>query len=71
MHIVDQTQNYQGMFQALYCIFVLINKDERFPKQSRSWKFFNFFADCRIIDAKLIFVTPTYGTWSIQEGAHL
>ena len=33
--------------------------------------FLNFFVDCSIIDAKLIFVTPTYGTWSIQKGAHL
>ena len=31
----------------------------------------NFFVDCSIIDAKLIFVTPIYGTWCVQRGADL
>ena len=65
MHIVDQTQHFQGMFQVLYCIFILINKEERSPKQSRSKNVLDFFVDCSIIDA--IFVTPTYGTWSFRK----
>ena len=43
MHIVDQTQNVQGMFQVLSCIFILINKEEKFSKQSISQKFFGVF----------------------------
>ena len=71
MHIVDQTQLFHGMFQVLCFIFILINKEERSQKQSRSYKFLNFFVDYSIIDAKLIIVTPTYGTWSVQKDAHL
>ena len=41
------------------------------PKTIKKLKVFDFFIDCNIIDAKLISVTPTYGTWSIQEDAHL
>ena len=67
MHIVDQTQLFHGMFQVLCFIFILINKEERSQKQSRSYKFLNY----SIIDAKLIIVTPTYGTWSVQKDAHL
>ena len=33
--------------------------------------FLNFFVDCNIIDAKLLFVTATYGNWSVQKSAHL
>ena len=36
VRIVDQTQNFQGMFQVLCCTFILINKEEGSPKQSRS-----------------------------------
>ena len=71
MCIPHQTQNFQGMFQILCCIFILINKDKGSPKQSRSWKLLNCFVDSSIIDAKLIFVTPTYGFSCVQKGAHL
>ena len=71
MRSVDQTQDFQGMLQVLFCIFILINKEERSPKQSRMERLLNFFVDCSIIDAKLIFVTPTYGTWLVQKGVHL
>ena len=36
VRIVHQTQNFQGMFQVLCCIFILINKEEGCPKQSTS-----------------------------------
>ena len=71
MYIVDQTQHLQEMFQVLSCIFILNNKEERYPKQKASQKFLNFFVDCTFIDARLVFVTPTYGTWYIQQGAYL
>ena len=51
MCIVDQTQNFQGMFQVLCCIFILIKKEEGSPKQSRCLKLLNFLVDCSIIDA--------------------
>ena len=71
VHIVDQTQNFEVMFQVLHSIFILINKEEGSLKQSRSWKFLDFCCWLQYIDAKLIFVTPTYGTWYIQKGVHL
>ena len=49
--IVDQTQNFQEMFQVLCCIFILIKKEEGSPKQSRCLKLLNFLVDCSIIDA--------------------
>ena len=71
MPIVDQRQNFQGKVQVFGCLFIFINKVEGSPKQSRSYKFLIFVVDCSIIDAKLIFVTSTYGTWCTQKGAHL
>ena len=39
--IVDQTKIFQGMFQVLCCIFILINKEEGSPKQEAKsfWTF--------------------------------
>ena len=41
------------------------------PKMIKKLKVYDFFVYCSIIDAKLIFTTPTYGTWCIQKGAHI
>ena len=41
----------------------------RGPQNNQEAKSFFFY--CSISDAKLIFVTPAYGTWCIQEGADL
>ena len=56
-------QNFQRIFQVLYCIFILISKEEEFPKQWKTFTFiqnihFNFIVDCNVIDAKLFFVAP-------------
>ena len=70
MRIVDQTQNFQGMFQVLHFIF-FGQQGGGVPKTIKKLKIFEFFVDCSIIDAKLIILTPTYGTWCIQKGVHL
>ena len=59
------------MFQVLCCIFILINNEEGPQNNQEAKSFWIFFVDCSIIDAKLIFVTPTYGTWCIQKGVQL
>ena len=69
-----QTQNFQGMFQALCHIFKLINKEEGSPKQFWLSKFSEFFFfDCSIVDSKLVFV-PSYSVVSdmlIEIGVQL
>ena len=39
--IVDQTQNFQGMFQVLCYVFILINKEE--GPQNKKLKVFELF----------------------------
>ena len=59
MCIVHQTQNFQGMFQVLHCIFILTTR-RRGPQNNQEAKnFLIFFVDCSIGDAKLVFV-PRY-----------
>ena len=44
----------------------------RGPQNNQEAKcFWIFFVDWSIIDANLIFITPNYGTWCVQKGAHL
>ena len=44
----------------------------RGPENNQPAKSFWFFAvDHSLVDANLIFVTPTYDTWCVQKGAHL
>ena len=42
MYIVDRTQNFQGMFQVLCYIFILINKEEgsQNNQETKSFRFF-------------------------------
>ena len=42
MHIVDQTQHFQGLFQVFRRIFSLINKRERSQKNQEVKSFGNF-----------------------------
>ena len=56
MCIVHQTQNFQGVFQVLCCIFILSTR-RRGPQNNQEAKsFWIFFVDCSIGDAKLVFV---------------
>ena len=58
MRIVDQTGNFQGMFQVLCYFFIFIIKEEGVPKAIKKQY-------CSIIDAKLNFV-PRYSVSDVS-----
>ena len=61
MHIVDQTQHFQGIFQVLRCTFYFDQQSQKILQilHSRSYNSLNFFVDKSITDAKFFFGAPT------------
>ena len=47
------TRNVSGTSTVFFFFFFLINKEKGFPKHTRCQKFFNFFVDYSITDAKV------------------
>ena len=68
---VDQTNQFQVMFQLSCSIFILMNKVKRFSEQSRKYNFLFFFVDWSITDAKLFFEAPTQPGMMIDDTVRL
>ena len=63
-------QNYSLSKRKKRLLYCDTRKQWHHPNVKES-KTFTFCVDFSTIDAKLTFVTPTYGTWCVQKGAHL
>ena len=68
---VDQTNQFQVMFQLSCSIFILMNKVKRFSEHSRKYNFSTFFVDWSITDAKLFFEAPTQPAMMIDDTVRL
>ena len=68
---VDQTNQFQVMFQLSCSIFILMNKVKRFSEHSRKYNFLFFFVDWSITDAKLFFEAPTQPGMMIDDTVRL